>query len=91
MKKNLLISPILLFVPLALLFSAPPSFPPLSSPAFGETPAFSGPDLFPFEASGENLPNVWDAPSSKVSAGERGFIHVENDHFANDDGPVRFW
>ena len=60
-----------------------------------ETPsptlAAVAPPLFPFDASAENLPQLWNSPVLAEAAGAHGLVRVENEHFVNDAGLVRFW
>ena len=72
----------------ASLSANPPAPPVPSSPKGSDSAA---PELFPFEASAENLNSFLNAPVSSRPAGADGLIRVENEHFVNDAGIVRFW
>ena len=47
--------------------------------------------LFPFNATGEQIARIWNSPTLAKPAGADGLIRVENEHFVNDAGIVRFW
>ncbi|MDO4629569.1 MAG: carbohydrate binding domain-containing protein [Planctomycetia bacterium] len=55
------------------------------------SPAPTDKPLFTFTATAENLPNVWNSPNFRAPAGADGYIRVENEHFVNDAGIMRFW
>ena len=74
-------------LPIAKCFRIPSETPePLKMSESPETT-----ELFPFEASGTALPNVWNSPVLARPAGADGLIRVDGAHFVNDRGTVRFW